>query len=77
MSLHSVTGVMCHNGNDAVKSAIDEEHVDIRQGSPKEESTNFDPEVESLKIEYSVEQTLQALKKIYGAGIQDSKREVA
>ncbi|XP_017222350.2 uncharacterized protein LOC108199116 [Daucus carota subsp. sativus] len=58
------TGVMvCHNGNHAVKSAIDEEHVDIRQGSPKKVSTDIDPEVESLKLEYKVEQTLQALKK--------------
>ncbi|XP_017221697.1 protein OBERON 1 [Daucus carota subsp. sativus] len=59
----SQQGVMiCHNGNHVVQSATDEEHVDIRQGSPKKVSTDFDPEVESLKLEHKVEQTLQALK---------------
>ena len=54
--------MICHNGNHVVQSAIDEEHVDIRQGSPKKVSTDFDPEVESLKLEHKVEQTLQALR---------------
>lgn len=55
-------GVIYNNENDAVKSAV-EEYVDIGQGSPKKIYENFDPVVESLKLEYDVDRTLQALKK--------------
>lgn len=61
-NINDTQGVVYKNGNDAVKSAV-EEYADIGQGSPKKVSENFDPVVESLKLEYDVDRTLQALKK--------------
>lgn len=53
---------MYHNGNNAFKSARNE-YQDVGLGLPKKVSENFDSVVESLKLEYDVDQTLRALKK--------------
>lgn len=52
---------MSYHGNDALEYA-NKEPLDIRPGSTQKVSENFDPKIESLKLENEVDQILQALR---------------